>query len=103
MKKLLLVSVAGLAGLSLCASQEPAIPSIAVNGLRASSEIPIIVAATKKAKKRNSSAGSSFSSGSSGSSPTGAEHLFPGQSGAGSLQYHYAPVNFSEGFHGRFK
>lgn len=89
MKKLLCAAVAFAAGPSVFASQVPQKPVVQINGLRSSSDAIAIPAAQKRVAQRD---GHVSSSSSSGSSPIGAEHLFPGQSGLGQWGKYMAPV-----------
>lgn len=86
MKKLISAAIVCAVGSSVFASQ---VPVCQVNGLRQSSEAIIIPAARKKLASQGYVCGSS----SSGSSPIGAEHLFPGQSGHGLSGKSMSPVN----------
>jgi hypothetical protein len=89
MKKLVCAAVVLAVGSSVFASQVPQQkPVVQVNGLRASSDA-IAITAVKKKMDRD---GDVYSGGSSGSSPIGAEHLFPGQSGLGQWGKYMAPV-----------
>lgn len=93
MKKLVCAAVVFSVGSSVFASQVPQQkPVVQVNGLRASSDA-IAIPAIKKRLERD---GDVCSLSSSGSSPVGAEHLFPGQSGIGQWGKYMAPVSDSD-------
>lgn len=104
MKKLVCAAVVLAVGSSVFASENPtsfqelkksavSIMVLSASGeLRRSSDAIAIPAA----KKRMDRDGDVHSSGSSGSSPVGAEHLFPGQSGLGQWGKYMAPVSRSD-------
>ena len=91
MKKLISAAIVCAVGSSVFASQGPQVPACQVNGLRVSSEAIIIPAARKRLASQGYVCGSS----SSGSSPAGAEHLFPGQSGSGLSSTSMSPKSMS--------